>query len=99
MAKTPTDIRSLARKHTATALNTLVRVASCKKANESAQVAAATALLNRGWGMPKQTMELEGNPLAVLYDRMTDQPIGPDPRAPAKPNGKANGHANGSAED
>ncbi len=67
MAKTPTDIRSLARKHTALALRVLKEVASSPKANQSARVAAAQALLDRGWGKPKQTMEHTGeNPLAAL---------------------------------
>jgi hypothetical protein len=45
------DIRELARRHTGAALATLVEI--CQNGgNESARVAAATAILDRGWGKP-----------------------------------------------
>src|SRR5204863_7741321 len=47
------DIRDLAREHTETAINALVRIAESGK-QESARVAAASALLDRGWGRPTQ---------------------------------------------
>jgi hypothetical protein len=47
------DIRALARQHTEAAVNTLVSIAEDGK-QESARVAAATALLDRGWGRPTQ---------------------------------------------
>ncbi len=59
MAKTPTDIRSLARSHTQLAIRTLVGIAAQCTAPQSARVAAATALLDRGWGKPKK--ELKSN--------------------------------------
>lgn len=52
--KAPSDIRSLARAHTKSAIKTLVGIMEQADANVSARVAAATALLNRGWGMPQQ---------------------------------------------
>lgn len=45
------EIRELARQHTMTALLTLVEIAE-QGQNESARVAAANALLDRGWGKP-----------------------------------------------
>lgn len=60
MAKAPTDIRSLARAHTSMALRTLKAIAANPKANTSARVAAAVALLDRGWGKPKQDMSIDG---------------------------------------
>src|SRR5215469_9956042 len=42
------EIRELARAHTVTALQTLVEIAE-RGVNESARVAAASALLDRGW--------------------------------------------------
>jgi hypothetical protein len=54
MAKTPTDIRSLARGHTQTAINVLAGIMSQTDAPASSRVAAAEALLNRGWGKPTQ---------------------------------------------
>jgi hypothetical protein len=58
MAKAPTDIRSLARAHTDTAINTLAGIMREKEAPPAARVAAAQALLDRGWGKPAQTMEM-----------------------------------------
>jgi hypothetical protein len=49
------DIRDLAREHTQTAINALVRIAESGK-QESARVAAASALLDRGWGKPTQPL-------------------------------------------
>ena len=49
------DIRDLAREHSATAINTLVQIAESGK-QESARVAAASALLDRGWGKPTQPL-------------------------------------------
>ena len=47
------EIRDLARQHTGTALNALVKIATAGK-SESARVSAATALLDRGYGKPTQ---------------------------------------------
>lgn len=59
MAKAPTEIKSLARKHTASALNVLAGIMNKTDAPESARVAAATALLDRGWGKATQFIEAE----------------------------------------
>lgn len=58
MAKTPTDIRSLARKHTESAINTLAGIMNQHEAPPSARVAAASVLLDRGWGKAPQTTEI-----------------------------------------
>lgn len=58
MAKTPTDIRSLARSHTETALKTLAGIMQQSDAPPAARVSAATALLDRGWGKPQQTVDM-----------------------------------------
>jgi hypothetical protein len=50
MAKTVTEIRSLARSYTRTALNVLVGVMRLKDATAAAKVSAANAILDRGWG-------------------------------------------------
>src|SRR5438045_9630149 len=49
------DIRDLAREHTETAINALVHIAESGQ-QESARVAAASALLDRGWGQPTQPL-------------------------------------------
>ena len=45
------EIRELARQHTGTALRTLIEIAE-RGENESARVAAANSLLDRGYGKP-----------------------------------------------
>jgi|GraSoiStandDraft_42_1057292.scaffolds.fasta_scaffold2201498_1 hypothetical protein len=57
MAKTPTDIRSLARSHSPSAIRTLAGIAA-KGENESARVSAAIAILDRGGGKPGQSLEI-----------------------------------------
>lgn len=54
MAKAVTEIRSLARSHTRTALNVLVGIMRSKDATAAARVTAATAILDRGWGKAPQ---------------------------------------------
>jgi len=54
MPKTLTEIRSLARSHTRTALNVLVGVMRNKDATAAAKVSAANAILDRGWGKATQ---------------------------------------------
>ena len=66
MAKTPTEIASLARSFTEPALKTLAAIMRHPKSPAAARVQASIALLDRGWGKPKQTVggDLE-NPLRV----------------------------------
>ena len=52
------DLRELARKHTLTALRTLAEIAE-RGENESARVAAANAILDRGWGKPTQHIDAD----------------------------------------
>ena len=56
MAKAPTEIRSLARGHTESALKVLAGIMNEDQAPHSARVSAATALLDRGWGKPAQAI-------------------------------------------
>lgn len=59
---TLTDGRTLAevaREHTAEAIAALAEIASNKAESASARVSAATALLDRGWGRPKQAVEID----------------------------------------
>ena len=57
MVRTLTEIRSLARSHTRTALNVLVGVMWSKDATAAARVSAANAILDRGWGKAPQAIE------------------------------------------
>ena len=56
MPKSVTEIRSLARSHTRTALNVLVGVMRNTKAPPPARIAAANAILDRGWGKAPQAI-------------------------------------------
>lgn len=51
----------LARMHTALAVQTLADVLESPKAPAIAKVAAANALLDRGWGKAKETIDLDAN--------------------------------------
>lgn len=57
MAKTPLEIRSLARKHTVAAMKTLAAIMNEPSAPHSARVMAANSILDRGWGKALQTIE------------------------------------------
>lgn len=50
VAKRPVDIRSLARTHTETAIRVLAGIMGQRSASPAARVAAASVLLDRGWG-------------------------------------------------
>lgn len=68
MAKAPAEIRSLARSYTEAAINCLVGVMSKENAPESARVAAANSLLDRGWGKPSQPIEnADGEAFALIH--------------------------------
>jgi len=57
MPRAVTEIRSLARSHTRTAIKVLVGVMNSKDATHTACLAAANAILDRGWGKPPQSHE------------------------------------------
>lgn len=52
-------ITQLARAHTAEALATLVEVCNAKANEPRDRIAAANAILDRGWGKPKESVDLE----------------------------------------
>lgn len=70
MSKTITEIKSLARAHTDMAIKTLAGVAQ-NGTSESAKVAAAEALLSRGWGKPAQPHDGdgEGGPIVMTWQK------------------------------
>jgi hypothetical protein len=70
MPKTLTEIRSIARSHTRTAINALVGVMKAKDATPAARVSAATAILDRGWGRPVQALENGDNGALELIHRI-----------------------------
>lgn len=54
------EVQELARRYTTDAIQTLSDICSNPEATPSARVAAAEALLDRGWGKAPQKLELEG---------------------------------------
>jgi len=55
-------LSALARRHTRSAINALVRIME-GDGSEAARISAANALLDRGWGRPRQEMEVDLNVL------------------------------------
>lgn len=72
MAKTPTEIKSLARAHTESAITVLAGIMNQVEAPPAARVAAANALLDRGWGKPTQPIsgDEDGPPVIVRIERV-----------------------------
>jgi len=58
-------LAEVAREHTEAAIAALVEIAACGGESGSARVSAATALLDRGWGRPKQAA---GDDVNSLFD-------------------------------
>ena len=71
MAKAATDIRSLARSHTESAIKVLAGIMNEPEAPPAARVAAANSLLDRGWGKPTQPVsgDPDGAPLVITWQR------------------------------
>lgn len=53
------SLTDVAREHTLKAVNCLVAMVEDDEAPHSAKVSAATALLDRGWGRPRQDLGVE----------------------------------------
>jgi hypothetical protein len=78
VAKTLTEIRSLARSHTRTALNVLVGIMRSKDATPAARVSAANAILDRGWGKAPQAIENGGDGQLELVHRIERVIVNPE---------------------
>jgi hypothetical protein len=78
MAKSITEIRSLARSHTRTAINVLVGVMRAKDATPAARVSAATAILDRGWGKPVQALANSDDRALELVHRIERVIVDPE---------------------
>jgi hypothetical protein len=83
MAKTPTEIRSLARAHTEQAINVLVGIMGEVQAPPAARVAAANSILDRGWGKPAQPIDGDGDGGAIELIHRIERVI----VSPPDPNG------------
>ena len=80
MARSVTEIRSLARSHTKTALNVLVAVMRNTKATPPARIAAANAILDRGWGKAAQAIENADDGALELIHRIERIIVRPESR-------------------
>jgi hypothetical protein len=58
-ARTIIDVKSMARSHAPMAINVLRRLADNPKVSGAVRVAAATALLDRGFGRPSQEVQAQ----------------------------------------
>jgi hypothetical protein len=79
MAKALTDIRSLARVHTDTAIRVLAGIMGQTDAPHAARVSAASQLLDRGWGKPAQALEhtgAEGGAIRTIIEQHIVDPKG-----------------------
>jgi hypothetical protein len=77
MAKTPTEIKSLARAHTESAINVLAGIMNETSAPRAARVSAANSLLDRGWG--KATQPISGDDDAPPVSFTTIELVGVRP--------------------
>lgn len=78
MPRSVTEIRSLARSHTRTALNVLVAIMRNTKATPPARIAAANAILDRGWGKATQAIENGGDGALEVIHRIERIIVNPE---------------------
>jgi hypothetical protein len=81
MAKSLTEIRSLARSRTSSALNVLIAVMRNAKSPPAARIAAANAILDRGWGKAPQAIHNgDDGALELIHriERVIVHPENPD---------------------
>ena len=73
-----TELRLLARTHTRTMVAVLVGIARSNAAPFGARIAAATALLDRGWGRPTTMLAAEnGTPVAFHITEIINDIVDP----------------------
>jgi hypothetical protein len=74
--KVVAEVRDLARQHTAEAITTLATIMTNEDAHHSARVAAANALLDRGYGKAQANVEITGNVASEFsaFLRSLDEP-------------------------
>ncbi len=78
MAKSLTEIRSLARSHTRSAINVLAGIMRSKDATAAARVSAANAILDRGWGKASQPIETREDGALELVHRIERVIVDPE---------------------
>jgi hypothetical protein len=76
----PADVRELARAHTVSALETLASVMLSDEAPSAARVAAANAILDRGYGKPAQSVTGENGEGPVALNLLVEFVRGRKPK-------------------
>lgn len=72
-AKIIADVKQAARELTPAALDTLSKAMTAERAPWAARISAATAILDRGWGKPVQTIAGDSDaPIEVRMTRLLD---------------------------
>jgi HEAT repeat protein len=89
MPKTLTEIRSLARSHTRSAITVLVRIMRSKDATAAARVSAANAILDRGWGKAAQPLQNGDDGALELIHRIERVIVHPENVHPENSNRKS----------
>lgn len=74
------EIAEMAKDHAAKALQVLIDVANNSKVAPAARVSAATAILDRGYGKPRQAVELDGAVTGSFTVTYVTGPTGPAPK-------------------
>jgi hypothetical protein len=88
MAKAPVEIRSLARSHTERAIQVLAGIMDSSSAPESARVAAANSILDRGWGKAVQAVAgIDENEQLTPLVPTINLTIGPKPEPASEAGG------------
>ena len=82
--KDAAEVRELARQRSPQALDTLTAIMEDDEAPPAARVAAANAVLDRGWGKPVQAIEQKGEQQLIFVVGRT-LPKSYDPLGPALP--------------
>jgi hypothetical protein len=68
------DVQDLARKYTVPAIEALAEIVRNKKAPAAARVAAANAILDRGYGRPAQSLEVSGGTVMKIITGILRSP-------------------------
>ena len=69
------EVRELARKHTVEAIDKIVEIMNAKKSSGNTVLAAACALLDRGYGKPAQSVDLTTTPGAMSDSEVEERAI------------------------
>ncbi len=80
VSKAKREIAEMAKDHAAKALQVLVAVASNAKSPPAARVSAATAILDRGYGKPRQAVDMDGAFTGSFTVQYVTGPTGPAPK-------------------